>query len=148
MDWKNLPLRCQSPYFHLWQLFRNSITLLRKAWCLLQPESLRGCHGFELSSFLIWWKILDKWLRSLYLLVFFFFNHVIEELDGRVIIKLGNPGGGEQEHRRGGSHFCQESSYFSFVLTKFETPVKCFYMLLNMVMWCSKTEWSLGIIND
>lgn len=64
----------------------------------------------------------------------FFFNHVIEELDGRVIIKLGNPGGGEQEHRRGGSHFCQESRYFSFVLIKFETPVKCFYMLLNMVI--------------
>lgn len=73
----------------------------------------------------------DSFLFSF--LFFLFFNHVIEELDGRAIIKLGNPGGGEQEHRRGGSHFCQESSYFSFALTKFETLVRCFYVMLNMV---------------
>ena len=29
--------------------------------------------------------------------------------------------------------FCQESSYFSFALTKFETPVSCLYVMLNMV---------------
>ena len=73
----------------------------------------------------------DSFLFSF--LFFFFLNHVIEDLDGRAIIQLGNPGGGEQEHRRGGSHFCQESSYFSFSLAKFETPVRCLYVMLNMV---------------
>lgn len=49
-------------------------------------------------------------------------------------IKLGNTGGGEQEHRRGGSHFCEEDNYFSFALIEFETPVRCFHVMLNMAM--------------
>lgn len=44
----------------------------------------------------------------------FFFNHVIEDLDGRAIIQLGNPGGVEQEHRRGGSHFLPGKQLFQF----------------------------------
>ena len=41
-------------------------------------------------------------------------------------IKLGNTGREEQEHRRGGNHFCEKGN-FCLALMESETPARCFF---------------------
>lgn len=67
MNRKGLTLPCPPPSFRWWQILRNKIIPVRKAWCLSQPASLRGCHGCEPQSFHSVSKYLQRtisWFRD------------------------------------------------------------------------------------